>query len=166
MGIIMNPYRFGGRTLGSAVTGGTNIGDMTANGGLEGAFDGITDQVGTSCAGKTTGTFAYVGKTLAAPTRIYKSISYGSNNTGYVGSINPSTTATLYGKAGVAPANSTDGTSLGSVSFTDTANEASNPREIESSDKETQWDHVWVRISHTGASNTMRVAEVEIFEAV
>ena len=97
---------------------------------------------------------------------MFKSISYGSNNHGYVQTDNPTITLELYGKTGAAPASSTDGTLLGSLSFTDTANESGNPREITSSDNETAFAYVWLRLSFTGTARDICVAELEIYESV
>lgn len=91
---------------------------------------------------------------------------YGSNDQGYVNSINPTVTLDLYGKTGAAPASATDGTLLGSLSFTDTSNEGATPRTITSTDQDTPFDHAWVRASHNGAANTLAVAECQIFEAI
>jgi len=146
-------------------TTGTNIGDMTANGGLAAAFDGDTTQGGTTTANKTSVSSAgsaYVGKTTAAPTAVESVTVHGTDNQGYVASVNPSTTLTLFGKQGSAPANSGDGTSLGSTTFTDTANESTG-RTINSSDTATYWDHVWVRLTHAdGSARTVGIAELVI----
>lgn len=154
------------RTLGSAITGGTNIGNMTAAGGLAAAFDGTTNQAQGSSARRDSVTNAYCGKTPASAKRVFKSISYGSNNHGYFVLANTTCDLALYGKTGAAPANGTDGTLLGTLSFTDTADESGNPREIVSSDKETLWDHIWLYISERGTSGNVSLAELQIYEAV
>lgn len=142
---------------------GTNIGDMTSSGGLAAAFDGVTAQAATSGATKLSNTFGYVGKTLATASVISKAVVYGSNNAGYVNSINPTVTIDLYGKTGSAPANSTNGTLLGTISFTDTADESGTPRQVDSSSSAV-WDHAWIRVSHNGAANNIHVAELLLFE--
>jgi hypothetical protein len=145
-------------------TGSSNIGNMTSNGGLSAAFDGTTSQASASTASATNATSAYAGKTLAAGAAIHSAKIYGSNNTGYVSAINPTVTVTLYGKQGTAPANGTDGTSIGTASFTDTADE-SVARTITSTDKNTLWDHVLIYIEHDGAANLINLAELELFGA-
>lgn len=143
-------------------TTGTNIGNGTVGGGLAAAFDAVTNQTDSSCAAKAAAAAnsMFVGKTNAVPTAIESVTVYGSNNSGYVFSTNPACTLTLYGKMGVAPANGTDGTSLGSVSFTDTANESASPRTINSSDTATYWDHRWVNL--TQANNAViYIAEIQ-----
>lgn len=146
-------------------TTGTNIGDYTALGGLAAAFDGTTNQAGASCAGKGTTTSGYCGKTLSPAGRfISRALIHGSNNNGYVNSANPSMTMDIYGKTGSAPASSTDGTIIGTITFTDTANESAS-REI-TCDSSTAYDHVWVRMAQGGASATMTLAELVLYEMV
>lgn len=151
------------RTLGS------NIGDAIGGGGLAAIFDGTTSQTVAASGNKGAATFAYAGKTLGTAAPIYKAIVYGSNNNGYVSGVNPTITIDLYGKAGAAPANSTDGTLLGTISFTDTADESGNPRTViqgdgaPAGDTVTIFNHVWVRVSQDGAAGTMSIAEVQLF---
>jgi hypothetical protein len=140
-------------------TGGSTIGDMTSNGGLAAAFDGTTSQASASCAAKITASNGYVGKTLASPSAVASAMIYGSNNNGYQASANPDITVTLYGKTGAAPANGTDGTSIGSLAFTDTANESAG-RAITMTDTTTVWDHVWAYIVKSGAAATFNCAEL------
>lgn len=122
-------------------------------------FDGTTDQASANSTGKVTSIDMFLGVTFSGPTRIAKMEIHGSNDIGYVDNINPSMTVRLYVKDGSAPSSSSDGTELGSINFTDTTNESS-ARTVTASDTETHYDHVWARISHDGAANTMRVAEV------
>lgn len=151
------------RTQGSVISGGTNIGDMTGTGGLAASFDGTTNQAGAACSTRSSVANGYVGKTITK--RVFKLIAYGSNNNGFQNS-NTATTITLYGKTGSAPANGTDGTSLGSVNFTDTTNESAG-RTVTSSDNETLWDHLWMYISiDGGGSNNLFSAECELYESV
>jgi len=142
-------------------TAGTNIGDMTGNGGLANAFDGTTSQTGPNSAGLT-GEPTYVGKTLAGPKIFGRAIVYGSNNEGFILSANPSTTLNIRGKSGSAPANSADGTLLGTTTFTDTTNESAG-RQIDLADNRTTYDHLWVEIT-TGSSSGKRVAELVLYE--
>lgn len=140
---------------------GTIFGTTPSANALTAVFDGVTNQAGGACAAAT-GTNFYVGKTFSSPKAVNKVTCHGSNSSGYVGSANPSTTITLYGKQGSAPANATNGTSLGSITFTDTANEATG-RDITSSDQETLWDHIWINIT-IGASGFIAPAELIIHE--
>jgi hypothetical protein len=143
----------------SIFTGGSDFGDMTSDAGLAAAFDGGTSEAGTACARKLSATTAYVGRTLASPSSVSTCTVYGSNNAGFVGAINPNVQLQLYGKTGSAPASDTDGTVIGTVSFTDTANE-SGGRAITMTDTTTVWDHVWVRVVNSGAANSLAVAEI------
>lgn len=127
-------------------TTGTAIGNMNTSGGLAAAFDGNTNQARTACAEIQDATEGYIGKTFAVPTALESVTVYGSNNTGYIRNSNPSVTINLYGKTGAAPGSATDGTLLGTLTFTDTSNESGNPRQVNSSNTTTYWDHGWVRI--------------------
>jgi len=154
---------FGVGTAGVKITGGTNIGNMTSNGGLAAVFNGVTNATSIDSAAIALTTAAYVGKTITK--RVIKGIFYGSNEKGYVNVINPTITLNLRGKTGAAPsAPATDGTLLGTLSFTDTLNESGNPREIISSDPSTVWNHIWVYITHDGAANNMYFTEAEFYE--
>jgi hypothetical protein len=138
------------------------IGDMVNGGGLNDAFDGDETEAAADGAALTSGTVAYVGVTFAADKPVRSCVVYGSNDAGFVSAINPTVTITLYGKTGAAPANyATEGTSIGSVSFTDTADESAG-RTITMTDTVSEWDHVWVGIAHNGAANQINCAEVRI----
>jgi hypothetical protein len=147
---------------------GTNLGDFTVNGGLAAIFDGTTNQDGGTAGVKLTTTSGHAGKTYSSGKRIAQAVVWGGNSAnganGYVASINPTVTLVLRGKTGSAPSSRTDGTSLGSISFTDTTDESGNPRTIASSDTATVWDHVWIDFSHNGAANTCVIAEIQFTE--
>jgi hypothetical protein len=138
---------------------GTNIGDMTASGGLAAAFDGTTSQSGAVAAAKASTLNAFVGKTLAKKYAFSSATVYGSSNQGFWSSDNPSTTLDIYGKVGSAPASSTDGTIVGTTTFTDTANESAG-RSVTSTDTNTLWDHLWVRISKASGATQCNCAEL------
>lgn len=147
---------------------GTNIGDFTFNGGggaaLANIFDGTTNQANVAGGAKQTATSGYFGKTYSGGKRITQAVVWGSNTDGYVNGADPTITLVLRGKTGTAPASRTDGTSLGSVSFTDTSNESGNPRTITSNDTTTVWDHVWIDFSHNGGAANCYVAEAQFTE--
>lgn len=124
-------------------TTGTNIGDMTSNGGLAAAFDGNTNQVRTSCATKANAS-GFVGKTLTAAFPISRVIVHSSNDRGFqhdaeAGAENYA--LSLYGKVGT-PASGTDGTLLGTASGADI--DSTITVEINSNDTTTPFDNVWV----------------------
>lgn len=157
-----------GRRLGSKISVASYIGNMTGLGGLAAAFDGTTSQLAGASAYLGSTTNAYVGADLSGgPKRLFEARVYGSNNVGYVDDSGAGvlTTLTIYGKNGSPPSNGTDGTSLGSTTFSDTSDESS-PRTIASSDKGTQWDYLWVYLSHGGSAVGVAVAELELYEAV
>jgi hypothetical protein len=139
---------------------GTNIGDMTAQGGLAGAFDGSTATV----AARSTSTPGYVGKNYSsAPKKISKVTVQSQNSAaGFDGTSAASNiNITLYGKNGDAPSNGTDGTPLGTTgSFADATGPVT--KTITSSDQATLWDYVWVYITSSAAEP--QIAEVVFYE--
>jgi hypothetical protein len=147
------------------LSGGTNIGDLTGGGGLAAAFNGNTNQAIAASASNSGTANRYIGKTLATAAPITRAMVYGGNDTGFIQTLNSNVTIALYGKTGSAPSSSTNGTLLGQVSFVDTANESAG-REIVSTDIDTVWDHVWVRIvNDDAATNNIVCAELQLFEA-
>lgn len=98
--------------------GGTNIGDLTGGGGLAAAMDGDNSKTYAQCA-TVAATTGYIGKTPTSSVKVSRAIVYGSSDKGFVTGAQPTVTLSLYGKTGSAPASGTDGTLLGSISFTD-----------------------------------------------
>ncbi|MFI5409151.1 hypothetical protein [Kaistia sp. UC242_56] len=144
-------------------TSGTNIGTMTAGGGLASAFDGNTNQASSvSAVSPSAAASGYVGKTLAAPRVIGRVVTYGSNNLGYrSGAAGSNITLSLYAKNGASPTSATDGTLLGTTSFF--ANTyAANPKTIDSSDLTTAWAHVWAAGLPSGTAQ-MVFAELQLY---
>lgn len=139
---------------------GTNIGNLVNFGGLAIAFDGVTNQIDSSCAGKNNAlnNSGYVGKTFAAPTALDTVTVYGSNNSGFVSGSNPSVTIDIYGKNGAVPGSETDGTIIATLTFTETANESAG-RAFNIADKLTMYDHSWARLAQAANAN-IYVAEV------
>lgn len=148
-------------------TAGTNIGNMTASGGLAAAFDGNTSQASTACAVTTASQpSGFVGKTLAAPAIFGRATTHGANNNnGYTNSAT-NVTLEIYGKTGAAPTTATDGTLIGTITFATQVNESA-PRQIISTNTSTAWDHIWLRVRRTNNSDGfMRCAELELYEVV
>lgn len=143
---------------------GTNFGTFTEASGLAAIFDGTTNATGTYSGRISSPNAGYAGKSYALGKRIAQAVVWGSNNTGYVYPGDATVTLALRGKTGSAPTNRTDGILLGSVSFTDTANESGNPRTIPSNDTSTAWDHVWIDFSHDGPVNMCFIAEIQFTE--
>jgi hypothetical protein len=144
---------------------GTNLGDMTGGGGINAALDNDVTTVQASCATKAAATSGYAGRTLAGGTvKPYRAFCYGSSDAGYVSAINPTVTLNLYGKSGsTAPVSAVDGTLIGTVSFTDTANESATLREIVLSVTSLDCQHIWVQLTHNGAANTIGIAEIIVY---
>jgi hypothetical protein len=154
----------GGGGGGGQGTGGTHNGGVGARGQITitytpssvGAIDRIFD--GDSTSGSTTCAFrtglGYVGKDLLAGKAIYKVQVYGYANT-------DSKTLTLRGK-NTLPANASDGVSLGTTTLTT----ADSMVTINSNDKSTTYQYVWIQVSGGTASTNVTLREMYIFEAV
>lgn len=144
-------------------TAGINIGNMTAGGasGLAGAFNGVLNQLAAGGSG-ISGAPGAVGKRFSFGKAISKVVCYGTSNVGYIntGAASP-VTITLYGKNGT-PANWTDGTPLGSISFNQNAVSDTAGRAIISSDQVTTFSNVWVYIN--GGPNSTYVGQVVMYE--
>lgn len=145
---------------------GTRFGNMTAfgSGGLAAAFDDDRNQGSGDCAVRDNSSDGYVGKSFSTGKAFGKAIIYGSNNQGFHVGGNSTVTLTWRGKNGT-PSNSSDGTSLGSVSFVDTGDE-SGGREITSSDQVTTYTHQWVQVTRSGGGSfeDLAVAEIDLWE--
>lgn len=145
---------------------GTAIGDLTGNGGLAAAFDGVTDQHSSNCASiPTAATTGFIGKTLASSSAIHHVDLWGSNNHAYEINNNGEMTLNLRAKTGAAPANSADGTLLGTLTFDDgplNPSASEIEKSITSDDTATAYDHVWVELT-AATSENWAVAELEIW---
>lgn len=153
----------GGRgPLGDITSGGTNIGNLTVNGGLAALFNNVNPATTANSACLGTTTSAWGGKTFAAPTIVEQITVYGSSDNGMVfGAGATNVTVSLYGKNGAAPVNGTDGgTLLGTAGPTADANNLA--MNIVSSDQNTPWAHSWVNIVHNIAATTICVAELDM----
>lgn len=143
---------------GSAISGatGSNIGNMSANGGLAAAFDGTTSQDNSASAATASGDSGYVGKNYSGVggKKIGQAIVYPSNLSGFYTTINPTVTITLYGKAS-APSSETDGTVIGTASAAD----STSPMTVISTDLTTTWNYVWARVSGGSGGNQAYIAE-------
>lgn len=116
----------------------TKFGNMTAANRLGQIFDG---NLTTSGYNELTSGFA--GVVLAQPTKIAKAVFTPQSNGFDASGATSAVTLQLYGKNGM-PANATDGTLLGSLSFTDVNSPAS--REITSTNQIAEFTHVWGRV--------------------
>jgi hypothetical protein len=148
------------------VTFSTKIGTLTS----ANLYNSFTNMGYTSAVQTATVTGQWAGVTIGTGREISKAVVYGSNNVGFaywdrttggdtddssasggVGGV-ASLTMKLYGKAGAAPASSTDGTLLGTRTFNDFPN-FSHGMEILSGDTSTTYDHVWVTIDWNNGAN-------------
>ncbi len=77
---------------------GTAIGDMTLNGGLAAAFDGVTSQGQANCA-RVSGAIGHIGKDWGASVkrRVSGFKCWGANNSGYCEGSDPTVTIKLQG---------------------------------------------------------------------
>lgn len=141
-------------------TTGTAFGDMSSL-PMSFAFDGVSNIGGASCAAKS-GAAGYIGQSFAAAKHFCKAKVYGPNDRGFISPGNPSVTITIYGKNGANPANATDGTVLGALTFTDTGDESAG-RTIALTST-TAYDHIWAHING-GAASTY-CSELVLFELV
>lgn len=148
-------------------TGGDGfIGLMTGGGGLAAAFDGDTTKLASACASQASigdGPGTHCGRDYGAtPRRVEKVRIFGSQDQGYW-SGNFTFTARIYGKNGSAPASQGDGTLLGQDTFADPA-DGSAGFDISSTDTQTAWKYVWVRLSKNSSSNhTAYLAQIQVY---
>jgi hypothetical protein len=169
-GFYLPPGLMGRTPIPTKILGGvgTIISNMSNNGAQANAFDGVTSQANTTGPGRTTNVTgiaaAYIGKTFSPRKTIFQAYAHGSNSNGYAFNGNPAITLYLYAKNGAAPSGPTDGTLLGSITFTDTNNESTG-RTILSNDVQTEWDHVWLGIGAASDPSGLYCAEVVFWSA-
>lgn len=168
--LVNNLVGFGGRVKGLVLidrTAGTNIGDMTGGAGLAAAFDGQTSEIDADCcrsAAASDPISVYAGKTLAASKVFGQAILYGSNGNGFINNENVSCTLNIRGKNGTPPSSPTDGTIVGTITFTDTSDERAG-RTINSADLANRWDHLFVQVSaNPSTSRVANLAELVLYE--
>ena len=164
---LLKPTNAGGAISGAT---GTNIGDLTGNGGLAAAFDGNTNQAYTAAAYKSgvgVSSGAYVGKTYSSAKQFTRAVVTPANGTSSTYWSNSYTTEThtirIRGKTGSAPSSHSDGTSLGTAAVT---NNATTAADITITDTNT-YEHVWAVIETNGgfAGSAVHLAEVVFYEA-
>jgi hypothetical protein len=136
------------------LTGTTKFGNMTSGGGLATIFDDDTDT-----GGYRQSTSGWAGVTLNTPSVIDKAEFVSAENGFDASGSTTSVTLKLYGKVGDVPTTSTDGVLLGSKSFTD--QNVMRAVSVESTDKTTEYDHVWGVVS-TGVWSGIR--ELRLYE--
>lgn len=137
------------------VSGATKFGSLTLGGGLATAFD---NNPGTTAY--TESPAGFVGVSLPASKRIDRVEAVSATNGFDASGMTTTITLQLYGKKGDAPVSATDGVVIGVASFTDQNVQRSVT--LQSNDKITLFDHVWLRLS-TGVWSV--VADLRLFEA-
>jgi hypothetical protein len=124
-------------TLIPYTTGLTIFGDMTLGNGINGIFSGGY--------GYKEATVGYAGYVFASPANIAEmkvdSAALGFDASGSTTSI----TLELYARESGTPANSTDGTLLGTLSFTDV--NAAQTKTIPSSNQSANFSCAWIRVT-------------------
>lgn len=144
----------------------TPIGNLTGGGGNAAAFDGIYNKVASASASRASGANGWVGKTYTGvPIAVGMVRVWGSRDVGFTNGSNPDVTLDVYGKSGAAPANGTDGTKIGTVTFTDTDNEAFYGRPIVPTDSVTEFQHVWVNETNSTGTASFIVSQLRITPA-
>lgn len=131
------------------------FGNLSSGGGVAAVFDGVP-----STSGYAMSASGYAGTTLGVPRRIDR-VSFSSKNSGFDGSGSTTqVTAQLYAKTGAAPTTATDGKLIGTSTFTD--QNITRTLTLDSTDKDTLFDHVWLRLT-TGV--WVEIAELSFYEA-
>lgn len=137
-------------------TGLTRFGNLTGGTGLNGLFDGVTSTAFNVGPFRNSAGSGYGGVTFTSAQPINEAQITGSSDRDF-GTSNVSMTAYLYGKSGSAPASGTDGTSLGSTTWTDGGTQTT--KTITSSDTTTSYDHMWVYILSTDGADNIHPSE-------
>lgn len=146
-----------GLTTTGAISGatGTNIGNLTSNGGLSAAFDGNTTKKlsASAAAFLSSGGFGFVGKDYGGQT-ISQAVIYPSTDGAFCldgGKNKPTTSVDIALRASsTAPSVGNSGTLLGT---TGTIANTFSPITIVSNDTVTSWNYVWIDITATSSTN-------------
>lgn len=150
-------------SAGSAIAAGTGTASTDAGIRTTAWTDGTSSQDSNSCTVKTSATSMYLRKNYSPAKAIHSVVVFGSSDQGFVESANPTVTLNLYGKNGGSPSTPTDGTLIGTLSFTDTANESTG-RTVVSTAPTTTYDYVWVNIVQSGGAGIIDCAECTFYE--
>jgi len=141
-------------------TSGTIIGDMNEYGGLSAAFDGVTSKTGANSS-VNSGASGWIGKTLPSAKALSRARVYGANNNGFAGGANPLVTIGIYGSNST-PSGPTDGTLLGEIELTDTADESAGRDILAIAGS---YDHIWEHtIRHDASPANVNCAQLQLFE--
>lgn len=133
-------------------TTGAHFGNMSVLGGVASAFDGNANKTCQASAAISASP-GYVGTTWSTGKKFSKAIVSGGNNGGFLNGGGSSVAITVYGGTSqpATLAQAQAGTSLGTASVTDTANQSAGIT-INSTDSTTKWTSIWALISAGGSS--------------
>ena len=148
-------------SISGSLGGSVNIGNMTGNGGLAAAFDGVISKAGAvacqlASAVNAASLDSYVGKNYTVPgAQAISSVTIYPTTNFPIALVDVApfldVVINLRAKA-TAPAGPSDGTLLGSKSFTDrgsppfTLTQLTSAVSIASNDQVTTWNYVWIEI--------------------
>lgn len=129
---------------------GSNIGNMTANGGLAVAFDGVASKTQSACASSNpSAQSGWIGKNYSTARRIAAMGIIGSSDFGF-DNASAAATITINLRAKMtAPANGADGFLLATTSLADAAGATAS---LFSGDTATAWNYVWAETASTTLS--------------
>lgn len=147
---------------GNKYTHNTNAGGTVAT--TDCWSDWVSSASGGAGVGESSVTAWYGGKNFGSnPIIPTKCMVYGTSDQGFCYNTNPSVTATLYG-SNTLPSSPTNGTNIGSTTFTDTTNEVAG-RTITCTDAVNDWIYVWVTFS-AASGQFWRCTEIEFYTNV
>ena len=146
-------------------TAGTNIGNMTLNGGLATAFDGTTAQtaLAVAYAGASATNGGFVGKDWGAGVLYLPSklIVYPTTDEGFCG--NDQNITLNYRCSNSSPSDGANGTQVGTSA---SAADGTTARTVTATDLTTSYRYHWVQITASATPNNLYCAELRIYGLV
>lgn len=140
-------------------TGKTYFGNLQVNTyTLSKAFDMADNVAGANCAAKQNGG-GWIGVHFPTAVDFTKIRIHGRNDGGFVDGFDPAMTISVYTKVGI-PANQSDGTLRGTLTFTDTGNEGAGRELVLNAGAD--FDSIWAVISH-GTNGTTYCGELAVW---
>ena len=156
------PIRYSGASLpvyNQYTPTGSTFGNMTGNGGLAAAFNGVVSSASAACAYINPGP-GYVGKAFSSAqpiTRVIVTSSTGAGYNGWTNDAGATVTISVYGKSSL-PSTPTDGTLIA------TTTQSGTTVGLMVADLQftaASYQYVWVYINNSGSS--LSIAEVQYF---
>lgn len=126
---------------------GTAIGDMDEAGGHDALTDGDTTKTAAQGA-RQTGTSGFYGRQLPEPLQVRRVSVWATSDSGFTGAAG-NVTIELKGSNTAPNADGSNGTSLGSITIADSL---SGFAQVASSDTDTAYEYIWVRLSRAAAT--------------